>query len=100
MHPKDTAEPPELLVGMQPAPTGIDYLALLEAEHRQATRRSINFADLPDQEPRRRLRLPLTQARAALDEWLAWASSPKLTPFAKLARTIRHYRTSIVATIE
>lgn len=35
-----------------PAPTGIDYLALIEAEHHQATRRSINFADLdrPDQE--------------------------------------------------
>lgn len=29
-----------------PAPTGIDYLALVEAEHREATRRSINFADL------------------------------------------------------
>lgn len=29
-----------------PAPTGIDYLALIEAEHRDATRRSINFADL------------------------------------------------------
>ena len=32
-----------------PAPTGIDYLALIEAEHHEATRRSINFADLdPD----------------------------------------------------
>jgi transposase InsO family protein len=30
-----------------PAGTGIDYLALVEAEHREATRRSINFADLP-----------------------------------------------------
>jgi putative transposase len=29
-----------------PAATGIDYLALIEAEHRDATRRSINFADL------------------------------------------------------
>jgi putative transposase len=29
-----------------PAATGIDYLALLETEHRQATRRTINFADL------------------------------------------------------
>ena len=27
-------------------PTGIDYLALIEAEHDQATRRTINFADL------------------------------------------------------
>jgi hypothetical protein len=45
-HPKATAEPPELLDGM-PA-TGIDYLALIEAEHDQATRRTINFADLTD----------------------------------------------------
>jgi putative transposase len=35
-----------------PTPTGIDYLALIEAEHDHATRASINFADLdrPDQE--------------------------------------------------
>jgi hypothetical protein len=32
--------------------TGIDYLALIEAEHRQATRRTINFADL--ERPQRR----------------------------------------------
>ncbi len=44
VHPKATAEPPELLDGM--TATGIDYLALIEAEHRQATGRSINFADL------------------------------------------------------
>jgi putative transposase len=30
-----------------PAPSGIDYLELVAAEHRDATRRSINFADLP-----------------------------------------------------
>ncbi|TVP63852.1 MAG: transposase [Nitriliruptor sp.] len=44
VHPKATAEPPELLDDM-PA-TGIDYLALIQAEHEQATRRTINFADL------------------------------------------------------
>ncbi|MDP8927540.1 MAG: DDE-type integrase/transposase/recombinase, partial [Actinomycetota bacterium] len=33
-----------------PAPTGIDYLALIEAEHRQATRSSINYADLNNDE--------------------------------------------------
>jgi putative transposase len=43
VHPKATAEPPETLDGM---PTGIDYLALVEAEHAAATRRTINFADL------------------------------------------------------
>lgn len=45
VHPKATAEPPELLDGMTTA-TGIDYLALIQAEHAQATRRTINFADL------------------------------------------------------
>jgi putative transposase len=33
-----------------PAPSGIDYLELVAAEHRDATRRSINFADLPARE--------------------------------------------------
>jgi len=46
VHPKATAEAPDTLDGMDTTPTGIDYLALVEAEHRQATRRSINFADL------------------------------------------------------
>jgi putative transposase len=45
VHPKATAEPPEMLDGMPTGPT-IDYLALVEAEHRAATRRTINFADL------------------------------------------------------
>jgi hypothetical protein len=47
VHPKATAEPPDVVDGMEPTPTGIDYLALVEREHRQATRRTINFADLP-----------------------------------------------------
>lgn len=46
VHPKATAEPPDTLDGMESTPTGIDYLALVEAEHRHATRRTINFADL------------------------------------------------------
>jgi putative transposase len=44
VHPKATAEPPDVLDGM--TSTGIDYLALVEQEHRQATRRTINFAEL------------------------------------------------------
>lgn len=52
------------------------------------------------EELRELLTLPLTQARAALDEWLAWASRSKLAPFVKLARTVRRYRDSIEATIE
>jgi hypothetical protein len=31
---------------MPPVHSGIDYLALVAAEHAQATRRSINFADI------------------------------------------------------
>lgn len=34
-----------------PAHTGIDYLALVEAEHREANKTSINYAGLPDAEP-------------------------------------------------
>jgi len=41
-----------------------------------------------------------TAAATALDDWLAWASRSKLAPFVKLARTVRHYRASIEATIE
>lgn len=44
--------------------------------------------------------LPLIQARAALDCWLAYASRSRLEPFVRLARTIRTYRASIEATIE
>jgi putative transposase len=48
VHPKATAEPPEVLDDMEPTATGIDYLALIQAEHEQATRRTINFTDLHD----------------------------------------------------
>jgi putative transposase len=47
VHPKATAEAPDTLDGMVSTPTGIDYLTLVEAEHQAATRRTINFADLP-----------------------------------------------------
>jgi len=46
------------------------------------------------------LALPLIAARVALDAWLRFASRSRLEPFVKLARTIRHYRASIEATIE
>ncbi len=35
-----------------------------------------------------------------VDAWLAYASRSKLTPFVKLARTIRTYRASVETTIE
>lgn len=44
--------------------------------------------------------LPILQAQVALDEWLRYASRSKLAEFVKLARTIRHFRTEIEATIE
>ncbi len=51
------------------------------------------------EELREILQLPLLAARRALDDWLAYASRSQLTPFVKLARTIRAYRASIDATI-
>ncbi len=44
--------------------------------------------------------MPFLAAQRALDDWLAMASRSRLTPFVKLARTIRHYRESIEATLE
>jgi transposase len=39
-------------------------------------------------------------AERALDEWLSYASRSQLEPFVKLARTVRHYRESLEATLE
>ena len=44
--------------------------------------------------------MPLSAAKRALDDWLAYASRSRLPPFVKLARTVRHYRDSIEATLE
>jgi len=44
--------------------------------------------------------MPFLAACRALDDWLGYASRSRLTPFVKLARTIRHYRASIEATLE
>jgi len=65
----------------------------------KANRRMFRAWQLKE-ELRELLTLPLLQAQVALDRWLAWASRSKLTPFVKLARTIRRYRDSIEATIE
>jgi len=65
----------------------------------QANRRMFRAWQLKE-ELRDIFALPLLAARRAIDDWLAWASRSKLAPFVKLARTIRHYRTSIEATIE
>ena len=39
-------------------------------------------------------------ADVALDEWIHHASRSRLAPFVKLARTVRHYKQSILATVE
>jgi transposase len=52
------------------------------------------------EELREIMAMPLAAARLALNAWLAYASRSRLAPFVKLARTIRHYRDSIEATIE
>jgi hypothetical protein len=44
--------------------------------------------------------MPIIAARRAHDDWLHYASRPRLEPFVKLARRIRRYRNSIEATIE
>jgi transposase len=44
--------------------------------------------------------MPFPAACRALDRWLVYASRSRLEPFVKLARTVRHYRASIEATLE
>jgi transposase len=70
-----------------------------------ANRRTFRAGQLKE-ELRDILALPLIAARVgaghrvALDTWLRFASRSRREPFVKLARTIRHYRASIEATIE
>jgi transposase len=45
-------------------------------------------------------RLPKHEAPDRLDAWLAWASRSRLTPFVKLARTIRKHKQGVLAAIE
>jgi transposase len=45
-------------------------------------------------------RVPRHQAREQLDAWLSWASRSKLTPFVRLARTIRKHKAGVLAAIE
>lgn len=65
----------------------------------KANKRSFRAWQLKE-ELRDLLQLPPAQASAAIDDWLHFASRSRLEPFVKLARTIRHYRESIEATIE
>ena len=65
----------------------------------RANRRAFRAWQLKE-ELRDVLSLPLAAGRRALDDWLSYASRSRLTPFVKLARTIRHYRASLEATLE
>ena len=64
-----------------------------------ANRRTFRGWQLKE-ELREIMKMPLLAARRALDDWLSYASRSRLDPFVRLARTIRHYRDSIEATIE
>ncbi|MGH9001611.1 MAG: ISL3 family transposase, partial [Acidimicrobiia bacterium] len=65
----------------------------------RANRRAFRAWQLKE-ELREIFRLALIPAQRALDRWLGFASRSRLEPFVKLARSIRHYRASIEATIE
>ena len=68
-------------------------------ELEQANKRMLRAWQLKE-ELRDIMSMPLLAACQALDDWLSYASRSRLDPFVKLARAIRHYRTSIEATIE
>lgn len=65
----------------------------------RANKRSFRAWQLKE-ELRDIMSMPLSAAKRALDDWLAYASRSRLPPFVKLARTVRHYRDSIEATLE
>jgi transposase len=65
----------------------------------RANRRAFRAWQLKE-ELREIMSMPLIAAPRALDDWLSYASRSRLAPFVKLARTIRHFRSSIEATIE
>jgi transposase len=70
---------------------------LAEVQH---ANRGLYRAYLLKEELRALYHLPDPElAPAHLDAWLTWASRSQLKPFAKLARTIRHYRDGILAAI-
>ncbi len=66
----------------------------------QQTNKSLYRAFLLLHELRWVYRVPRHQAREQLDAWLSWASRSKLTPFVKLARTIRKHKAGVLAAIE
>jgi transposase len=67
----------------------------------QATNQPLYRAYLLKEQLRALYQLPdPAHAAAHLDAWLAWAQRSQLTPFTKLARTLRRHRTGILAAIE
>jgi transposase len=65
----------------------------------QANTRTFRAWQLKE-ELREILAMPMAAAKAALESWLYYASRSRLEPFVRLARTIRHYRTSLEAAVE
>jgi len=66
----------------------------------QQTNKRLYRAYLLLNELRAVYRVPRLNAREQLDAWLSWASRSKLTPFVKLARTIRKHKSGVLAAIE
>jgi len=67
--------------------------------HIQRVNQRLYRAYLLKEQLRQIYRLEADQALAVLDAWLQWARRCRLTPFVKLARTIRHHRAGIEAAL-
>lgn len=67
--------------------------------HIQHVNQRLYRAYLLKEQLRQIYRLDADQALAVLDAWLQWARRCRLTPFVKLARTIRHHRAGIEAAL-
>jgi transposase len=66
----------------------------------QKTNQKLYRAYLLKEQLRQIYRLPVEQAIALLDSWIAWARRCRLKPFVKLAKTITDQRPGIAAAIE
>jgi transposase len=72
-------------------------LRLAEVQH---TNKRMFRAALLYGELRYVYKVPKEQAQERLDAWLAWASRSRLTPFVKLARTLRKHKRGVLAAVE
>jgi transposase len=73
---------------------------LLRLAEVQQTNKAMFRAALLYGELRYVYKVPKEQAEERLNAWLAWASRSRLTPFVKLARTIRKHKAGVLAAVE